>query len=155
MSDLHPDIDTAAQEVTEEVVNRLVAVAVNPEEGEPFEFGGKRFTRRFLNGRDEADLLSLVTRVMERAPSSSIAESFLLALDHLFAAVAIILQDQDPECDEDWVRRVRGPGITGQMAIIVVAQIRMQEMTPVLGKLLALVGLAQAVTNQSAPRQST
>lgn len=132
-------------ELTDEAVNLLVSLALSPNQGEPFEFGGKTFTRQFLTIDGEQALYGVVTSVMSAAQSASIAESFLISINHLIDATSVILSDQDAECDDVWVRGVRGPGLAKQMVGIVIGQIQLQEMTSVLGGLLAAAGLAHVL----------
>lgn len=149
------DVDPSTGMLTDDALAKFVNLAVNPHMGDAFEFGGRRFTRQFLTAESEYALLAVVTRVMDEMPTASIAESFLASLAALFEATALILADQDPEVDEEWVRAVRGAGLAGQMVTIVVGQMQIQQMTPLLGKLLAIAGLAQAVTSQIAKSPST
>lgn len=151
MSDPTPE----APDLTNEALAQLIDTALNPQLGEPFTFGGETFTRRFLNGEGEHALTVLIAHTTEGMPVGSIAEAFTRSLDALFAAVAIILSAQNPMCDEDWIRAVEGPGIAKQLLGIFLAQVKLQEMLPLLGGLLAAAGLAHAVAAKSATFPST
>ena len=147
--------DTEPLDMTDEALKKWTALALNPREGEAFEFGGKTFHRQFMTAQGESDLLALITSVTEAAPTSSIAATFAMSLEHLFGAVALILSDQDHECDEVWVRLIRGPRLAEQMLAIFIAQIQLQEMMPLLGGLLAAAGLARAVAAKTESFPST
>lgn len=136
--------DQAAK--AEHFISQMTALAMNPAAGESFELGGKTFTRQFLTIDAEQELTALVVSLMvaTQEKAQNVAEAFLGSTKDLVKATAIILVDQDPTCTEDWLRTTRGI-TTLKLVNIVIAQLALNDVVPLLGKLLTIAGAARLV----------
>jgi hypothetical protein len=135
------------------MLETAVSLALNPNEGTPFEFGGRPFTLQFLTCDGEERLVNLLTpriKDMVEAGNASHQQVMTAINDLLPQSVGIILGDYtfaggDPKAYDAhiatttaWVRSVRQPRGRLAMYDLVAAQFEVNDM----GKLLA--GLLQA-----------
>lgn len=125
--------------MTDQDLAAAVSLALNPEEGRPFSFGGREFRFQFLTYDGEQRLIALlmprIAKVLESGKSDH-AAVMTATRDLLPEAVAIILADYGEDVDLAWVRRARatkGQSISQAMYDLVAAQFEVND----LGKLLS------------------
>lgn len=133
-------------------IDVLAGLALNPKEGDTFTLAGREFTRAFLRIDAEDALTGIIVEVVKDAAGQDLATMFLLALPKLRAAAAVILADTAPEPFDAaaWLAETRG--VTNMALLdLVLAQVQLQELGVLLGKLLTASGLLAAVTGRSVP----
>lgn len=132
-------------DLTPEIEAQLTNLAQNPHDGKPFTFGGKSFTLQFLTIDSQAALTELCMALMANAKENTLAGALAASRDVLKQAFTIVVQDQDPACDFNWVSAVKGPDVSlNKMIEIVVGVMLLNQMGELLGKILALGAIVGA-----------
>lgn len=142
------EVDPNAMPVEE--IARVSALAQNPKLGDKFTLAGREFTRQFLTIDAEQDLIELVRDVLLTAPQGNMLLGFMGKIRETQRAVAIILQDQDPAADLAWLKKTKGV-TTSQLVGVIVAQMKVNQITDFLQELLAMAALAGQFIGAKAP----
>lgn len=142
--------DEPTPDLTAEAIAQASALAQDASLGDPFTLGDRTFTHRFLTIARQEQLVRIIIEVVRAAKADggavNIGEAFLASVEQLPKAVAIILEDQDPESTEAWLRD-EARGVTYNALLdILLAQIHLNEVTPLLGKLLTAAGLIASLS---------
>lgn len=131
-----------SNDLTPEQTADLVGLAMNPSEGEAFTLGGVERKRCFLRIDAEQALAGVLVQLIKKAPSLDLADMFIEGIGELREAAAIIIADTDDTdrfAAADWIANTRGIS-TSDLLELVLAQIALNRLGALLGKLLRLSG---------------
>lgn len=143
------------EELNDNQVNDLIAIALNAQAGDVLSVGGEMVTLGFLRLDAEDALADILAEVLTRTPGGGdLREMFTLARGELRRAAAVILADyREPDASDPvearadalaWIETTRGV-TTSDLIDLVVAQVQLNKLGEALGKLLtggALLGSA-------------
>lgn len=140
-------------------LERLIGVALNPNEGDALELGGRTFRRAFLKLAAERDMTRLLVALLKdrELEGDALADLFLEAQEDLAVAAAIIVADYDGIELADalaWIENTRSI-TTDDLIGFVGGQLDLQKMVPLLGKLLRASGLLGALAQALLPRTTS
>jgi hypothetical protein len=142
---------TTPDDLPDDQVADLVDLALGTQAGEAFTLGGREFTRTWLMVDSEQDLQAILVELIKRAPTLDLADLMITSSRELLTATALIIADYDhPGADPEaikkhraealaWLRTTRGI-TTHQLLDVVLAQVSLNQLGVLLGKLSTVVG---------------